>query len=129
MIQSCHSGWKLPTLHRTLSVVVIGCRQLKEEVLMSKDESWNAFARTFPSDELLCGLFGVASYDEVFEQHFKKVARAIRRGQILAVYPSDVSISEAIESGELKSRKSKDGKDIFEVDKKLYRENCNLFKM
>lgn len=91
-------------------------------------ESYEAFVQTFPSDELLCGLFGVASYNDLFEQHYKEAAQFIGRGEVLAVYSSDVSIARALESGELIFRKGRGKQKILELNKELYRKNCNLFK-
>lgn len=92
-------------------------------------ESYDAFVRSFPSAELLCQLFGVTSYDALFEKHYREVVRHIRRGEILRVYPSDVSLSRARESGELTSQKGKGDKEIFVLNKELYRKSHDLFEM
>ena len=97
--------------------------------MSQSQESYEKFVQEFPSTELLCELFGVASYDELFEQHYKEAVRLIGRGEVLAVYLSDVSISDAFESGELTSRKGKGKREILELNKDLYRKSHDLFKM
>lgn len=92
------------------------------------EESYEAFMRIFPSDELLCGLARVSSYDELFEQHYKEAVRLLRRGEVLAVYSSDVAIARAFETGELTSRRGKGKRDILELNKELYRKSHDLFR-
>lgn len=89
-------------------------------------ESYEAFRQMFPSNELLCGLFGVVDYNDLFEQHFAQAAELIHKGEVLGVYPSDVAIADALESGEL-SRKGKGKKAVLELDKELYRKSHDLF--
>lgn len=92
-------------------------------------ESYESFTQTFPSTELLCEMFGVKSYEDLFEQHFKEAARLVKRGALLAVFPSDVDISRAASSGELTVRRNWRGKEIPVLNKDAFRKNWDLFKI
>lgn len=91
-------------------------------------ESYEAFIKVFPSTELLCMLLGFESEDAFFEAHYMAAARHIRRGEILYVFPHDVAIAEALSSGVLKARQRRRGREIYELDKELYRASRDFFQ-